>query len=280
MRGTGRAAGRRRATPVGTRRSWRRRARRARGCRPAPSPVAGRGRDRGPGRIHEQLRDVESKWEPHIGPVPFAPHHPRRDRHGDVQHRPHGAEHRARWCPRGLVDRRVPGPRAGIGRETADDRVRRRRRRSTARARRDRDCDRGSGSGVRTSRSPAQACPERRGRAERARRVVSAGDHGEALPAADGRGVGLLGVVPVDVPVGPALQHLVERDPALEARRARRRGRSAGRTRSSGGGRSLRWMSKRSPSGKWRSSRFAGAVEQHHDAALGAPSGRSTRRRA
>ena len=38
----------------------------------------------------------------------------------------------------------------------------------------------------------------------------------ERGPAADRGGAGLLGVVPVDLPVGEALQHLVERDAALE----------------------------------------------------------------
>ena len=37
------------------------------------------------------------------------------------------------------------------------------------------------------------------------------------LPPADRGGAGLLGVVPVDLPLGEALEDLVERDPALEA---------------------------------------------------------------
>src|SRR3954469_2012565 len=39
----------------------------------------------------------------------------------------------------------------------------------------------------------------------------------EAVPAAHGRGVGLLGVVPVDVPLGEALQHFLQGDAPLQA---------------------------------------------------------------
>ena len=49
-----------------------------------------------------------------------------------------------------------------------------------------------------------------------ARGIGSAGHDGQLLPAPDGRGVGLLGVVPVDLPVREPAQHLVERDAALE----------------------------------------------------------------
>src|SRR5579863_7714590 len=46
----------------------------------------------------------------------------------------------------------------------------------------------------------------------------SVGEHGKTMPAPDGGGVRLLGVVPVDVPTREALQHLVQSHPALEAR--------------------------------------------------------------
>src|SRR4051794_18832092 len=41
---------------------------------------------------------------------------------------------------------------------------------------------------------------------------------GKSFPAADRRGAGLPGVLPVDVPLGEALQHLVECDPSFESR--------------------------------------------------------------
>ena len=89
----------------------------------------------------------------------------------------------------------------------------------------------------------------------------------------------LLGVVPVDIPVGPALQHLVERDATLEARQ---RGTEAEVEPVAEAQVVVDVAVDVEPVavGEVAVVAVPRAVEQHHDARPRAPSGRSTRRRA